>query len=227
MLKAALPALPGVNLIPGIAQEGQRPARPDAAPQGRRGRPATTSRRTPGSAGSRARTPCRFTYPHMLAFPLHMGIMTDSVVPVPRDRHGARREPITQHRPIAPGERLDVSASAVNLRPHAKGRVFDLVTTVHAPAGRPSGSRPRTTSASARATRQRRPSGTRSTRRARDRDRVEASRQPGPRVRRGLRRPQPDPPLPAHREGVRLPAPDRPRHVEQGPVRGGVREPSA
>jgi len=42
---------------------------------------------------------------------------------------------ITQHRPITPGERLDVSASAVDLRPHAKGRVFDLVTTVTTSGG--------------------------------------------------------------------------------------------
>ncbi len=37
---------------------------------------------------------------------------------------------ITRHRPIAPAESLDVSATAVNLRAHPKGRIFDLVTTV-------------------------------------------------------------------------------------------------
>ncbi|MEO7350396.1 MAG: MaoC/PaaZ C-terminal domain-containing protein, partial [Marmoricola sp.] len=37
---------------------------------------------------------------------------------------------ITRHRPISPSEKLDVSATAVNLRPHPKGRVFDLVATV-------------------------------------------------------------------------------------------------
>ena len=37
---------------------------------------------------------------------------------------------ITQHRLIAPTERLDVSATARNLRPHPKGKLFDLATTV-------------------------------------------------------------------------------------------------
>jgi acyl dehydratase len=59
-----------------------------------------------------------------------MGIMTDSSFPFPAigTVHLANR--ITQHRPISPVEKLDVTATAVNLRPHAKGRVFDLVTTV-------------------------------------------------------------------------------------------------
>ena len=39
---------------------------------------------------------------------------------------------ITRHRSIAPTEMLDVSATAVGLRPHPRGRVFDLVTTVQA-----------------------------------------------------------------------------------------------
>ncbi len=37
---------------------------------------------------------------------------------------------ITRHRLVLPTERLDVSATAVNLRAHPKGQVFDLVTTV-------------------------------------------------------------------------------------------------
>ena len=71
-----------------------------------------------------------FTYPHMLAFPLHMGIMTDGSFPFPAIGTVHVGNSITQHRPIAPEETLDVSASAVNLRPHPKGKVFDLVTTV-------------------------------------------------------------------------------------------------
>ena len=70
------------------------------------------------------------TYPHMLAFPLHMGIMTDGSFPFPAIGTVHLANTITQHRPIAPTERLDVSATARNLRPHPKGRVFDLVTTV-------------------------------------------------------------------------------------------------
>ena len=71
-----------------------------------------------------------FTYPHMLAFPLHMGIMTDGSFPYPAIGTVHLRNAITQHRPIAPTEALDVSATAQNLRPHPKGKVFDLVTDV-------------------------------------------------------------------------------------------------
>ena len=129
-----------------------------------------------------------FTYPHMLAFPLHMGIMTDCVVPVPRDRHGPRAATaITQHRPIAPAERLDVSATAVNLRPHAKGRVFDLVTTVTSAGGETvwesTSNYLRLGKGDEDAKAERDPFDVV----ARHRHRVEAARQPRPRVRRGLR----------------------------------------
>src|ERR1700750_2282449 len=129
MLKAALPVLPGVNLIPGIAKKGGE-------------LPDLTLRRTgveidADHAAAHAQVcgfePSQtlpFTYPHMLAFPLHMGIMTDSSFPFPAIGTVHVGNTITQHRRISPAERLDVSASAVNLRPHAKGRVFDLVTTV-------------------------------------------------------------------------------------------------
>ena len=66
----------------------------------------------------------------MLAFPLHMGIMTDGSFPFPAIGTVHVGNSITRHRPISPSEKLDVSATAVNLRPHPKGRVFDLVTTV-------------------------------------------------------------------------------------------------
>ena len=73
-----------------------------------------------------------FTYPHMLAFPLHMGIMTDGSFPYPAIGTVHVRNAITRHRPIAPTEILDVSARADNLRAHPKGTVFDLLTTVWA-----------------------------------------------------------------------------------------------
>jgi acyl dehydratase len=129
MLKAALPVLPGVNLIPGIAKKGS--SLPDLTLRRKdvevEADHVAAYARVCGFEPSQA---LPFTYPHMLAFPLHMGIMTDSSFPFPAigTVHVGNR--ITQHRPIAPSERLDVSATAANLRPHPKGRVFDLVTTV-------------------------------------------------------------------------------------------------
>src|SRR4051795_7576193 len=129
MLKAALPVLPGVNLIPGIAKKGGE--LPDLTLHREdigidAGHVAAYAR----VCGFEPSQTLPFTYPHMLAFPLHMGIMTDASFPFPAIGTVHVGNTITQHRPISPTERLAVSASAVNLRPHAKGRVFDLVTTV-------------------------------------------------------------------------------------------------
>jgi acyl dehydratase len=129
MLKAALPALPGVNLIPGIARKG------GPLPDLRLTRPGVAIDREHVAAYAAV---CGFapsdllplTYPHMLAFPLHMAIMTDGSFPYPAIGTVHLRNAITRHRPIAPGEVLDVTAIATNLRGHAKGKVFDLVTTI-------------------------------------------------------------------------------------------------
>ncbi|HEY0905202.1 MAG TPA: MaoC/PaaZ C-terminal domain-containing protein [Marmoricola sp.] len=129
MLKAALPALPGVNLIPGIRKSG------GALPDLRLTRPGIRLDRDHVAAYAKV---CGFapsetlplTYPHMLGFPLHMAIMTDGSFPYPAIGTVHLRNAITQHRPIAPSEVLDATAIATNRRPHAKGTAFDLVTTV-------------------------------------------------------------------------------------------------
>ncbi len=131
MLKAALPVLPGVNLLPGVAKHGNE--LPDLTLHRRdvavdRDHVAAYAR----VCGFEPSQALPVTYPHMLAFGLHMGIMTDGSFPFPAigTVHLANR--ITAHRPLAPTERLDVDATARDLRPHPKGRVFDLVTTVSA-----------------------------------------------------------------------------------------------
>ena len=129
MLRAALPVLPGVNLIPGIRKSG--------GPL-----PDLTLRRTDVAVdrdhvaayaevcGFEPSQTLPFTYPHMLAFPLHMGIMTDASFPFPAIGTVHVGNSITRHRPISPTERLEITTSAADLRAHAKGQVFDLVTTV-------------------------------------------------------------------------------------------------
>ncbi|WP_206784354.1 MaoC/PaaZ C-terminal domain-containing protein [Amycolatopsis sp. MtRt-6] len=68
------------------------------------------------------------TYPHMLAFPLQMALMTEPGFPFPLLGmvHVANR--ITQHRPLRVGEPLTVRVRAENLRPHEKGRQFDVIS---------------------------------------------------------------------------------------------------
>jgi len=69
------------------------------------------------------------TYPHVLAFPLAMGLMSGADFPFPVVGlvHIANR--ITLHRPIDAGSRLDLSVRAADLRPHERGRQFDVVAT--------------------------------------------------------------------------------------------------
>lgn len=69
------------------------------------------------------------TYTHILASPLAMRLMTASDFPFPVIGlvHVANR--IELVRPIDVGEPLDLSVRAADLRPHDRGRQFDIVAT--------------------------------------------------------------------------------------------------
>ena len=66
------------------------------------------------------------TYPHMLAFPLHLKLMTDPSFPFPAIGLVHIYNQITQHRPIDAGEALDIRVWATDLRPHPRGRQFSI-----------------------------------------------------------------------------------------------------
>lgn len=129
MLRAALPALPGVSILPGVKKSGG--ALPDL----------TLVRKgvsiDPAHVAAYAKV-CGFPtkdtlplpYPHMLAFPLHMSLMTDASFPFAALGTVHLENVITQHRAIAPSEKFDVKVWAENLRPHAKGQVYDVMTEV-------------------------------------------------------------------------------------------------
>ena len=75
------------------------------------------------------------TYPHLLAFPLHLAILTDPSFPFPAVGAVHLTNSITGHRPVAVGETVTVTTRAAEVRPHPKGRTVDVVTSVDA-AGR-------------------------------------------------------------------------------------------
>ena len=79
---------------PGSASRGgrRRAARPGAHPARRRASTPLTWRRYAEVCGFPRKDTLPVTYPHVLAFPLHLAIMTDGVVPVPRHRHRAPGE---------------------------------------------------------------------------------------------------------------------------------------
>ena len=70
------------------------------------------------------------TYPHMLAFPLSMDLMTRLSFPFGVIGLVHVENLVERVRPIRADERLDVSVSTADLRPHARGRQFDVVAKV-------------------------------------------------------------------------------------------------
>lgn len=67
------------------------------------------------------------TYPHILAFPLAMALMTERSFPFPLLGLVHVANTIEQKRPIDAGETLDFAVWAENLRPHRRGRQLDVV----------------------------------------------------------------------------------------------------
>lgn len=130
MLKAAAPTIPGVSALPGLKKTGSKelPAftleRHDVAVE------PSHVRAYESVCGFPHKDTLPVPYLHMLAFPLHMAVMTDPEFPFPAMGTVHLENTITQHRAATAAERFDVSVSATNLRAHAKGRVFDMITEV-------------------------------------------------------------------------------------------------
>lgn len=130
LLKAALPSIPVVNQLPGVKKA------PVSGFSGlTRTRPPVTVER--GAVEAYARV-CGFPikdvaplpYAHMLVFEQQMAIMSDPAFPAPAIGTVHLENSITQHRPIAIGETLDVLAKVGAPLAHAKGRVFEFRTEV-------------------------------------------------------------------------------------------------
>jgi acyl dehydratase len=134
LLKAALPSLPGIGALPGVrksggAFDGLSVTRPPVAVE--RGHVEAYAE----VCGFPAKDVAPLTYPHMLAFPLHMALMSDPAFPAPAIGTVHLENSISQHRPVRVGETLEVAASVGPPRPHPKGEVFEFVTTVRAGGG--------------------------------------------------------------------------------------------
>jgi acyl dehydratase len=130
LLRAALPAVPGVNRLPGV-RKGPRSAFAGLAYD----RPTVIADRKDVDAyaavcGFPRKDTLPLTYPHLLAFPLHMAIMSDQAFPFPAIGTVHLENSISAHRPIAVGEALDVTTAVAAPRAHAKGTALDFVTRV-------------------------------------------------------------------------------------------------
>jgi acyl dehydratase len=68
------------------------------------------------------------TYPHVLAFPLHMAVMADGSFPFGAVGLVHVENRLVQHRPIELGEELKLVVRPTALQPHKRGKTFSLVT---------------------------------------------------------------------------------------------------
>jgi len=135
LLKAALPSIPVVGQLPGVKKSS-------AASFTGLGfsRPVVTVERGHVDAyaavcGFPAKDVVPLPYPHLLAFPLHMAIMTDPVFPAPAIGTVHLENSVTAHRSIAIGESLAVTAHVGAAKPHPKGTIYEFVTEVRAADG--------------------------------------------------------------------------------------------
>jgi acyl dehydratase len=130
LVRSALPAIPVVNLLPGIRKSGA-----SELTGLDRHRPPLEIRREHVAAYARV---CGFpdkdtvpvTYPHILGFGLQLDVMADPAFPFPAIGSVHLANTITTHRPIAIGETVEVSVRAEHLKPHAKGRSVEFVSEV-------------------------------------------------------------------------------------------------
>jgi acyl dehydratase len=70
------------------------------------------------------------TYPHILAFPLQLSLMTDPSFPFPAIGLVHIHNRITQHRPVRSSEKLQVDVWATPVQDHPRGKQFSLRSEV-------------------------------------------------------------------------------------------------
>ncbi len=130
LLKAALPSIPVVNQLPGIRKTGDFHGLSFKRPVVGIQREHVTA--YAAVCGFPVKDTVPLTYPHVLAFPLHMAILGDPSFPFPAVGAVHLANSITQHRPLAVGETVTVTVRAEEVRPHPKGRTVDVLASVDA-----------------------------------------------------------------------------------------------
>jgi acyl dehydratase len=128
--KAALPMVPGASLLPFVpGGGGEIPEGLDLELSGVRAKPADVSAYAK-VCGFALRDTLQPTYPHMLAFPLHMAVMSNGRFPFGAVGLVHVENRIVQQRPIGVDEELTIRVRPTQLQPHPKGKTFSLETEV-------------------------------------------------------------------------------------------------
>jgi hypothetical protein len=127
LLRAALPSIPVVNQLPGVRKTGGDPSTLHEM------RTATVSRDHVSAyaevCGFPVKDTAPLTFPHVLAFPLHMAVMSSPAFPLPAIGTVHLANSITQHRPIEVGEDLQIEVHTSPVLAHPKGRAVDFLAT--------------------------------------------------------------------------------------------------
>jgi acyl dehydratase len=128
--RAALPMIPGASLLPFVpGGGGEIPEGLDLDLTGVRADPDDVAAYAK-VCGFALRDKLPPTYPHMLAFPLYMAVMSDGSFPFGAVGLVHVENSITQKRPIGIDEEMTIRVGPTKLQPHPKGQTFSLETEV-------------------------------------------------------------------------------------------------
>jgi acyl dehydratase len=128
--RAALPMIPGASLLPFVpGGGGEIPAGLDLELPGVKAEAADVAAYA-RVCGFSLRDTLPPTYPHMLAFPLHMAVMSDGSFPFGAVGLVHVENSIVQKRPIGIEEEMTIRVRPTQLQPHPKGKTFSLETEV-------------------------------------------------------------------------------------------------
>jgi len=128
--RAALPMIPGASLLPFVpGGGGEIPDGLDLELAGVTAKPEDVAAYAK-VCGFVLRDTLPPTYPHMLAFPLHMAVMSDGSFPFGAVGLVHVENSISQRRPIGIEEEMALRVRPTKLQPHPKGKTFSLETEV-------------------------------------------------------------------------------------------------
>ncbi len=119
--RAAAPMIPGASLLPFVPGGGGEIPELDLRAGRRRRRARADVAAYAKVCGFALRDTLPPTYPHMLAFPLHMAVMADGSFPFGAVGLVHVENRIAQQRPIGIGEELTIRVRPTKLQPHPQG----------------------------------------------------------------------------------------------------------
>lgn len=123
--RAAAPLIPGASLLPFVPGGGGEIPETELVLAGARPDPEAVAAYA-RVCGFSLRDTLPPTYPHVLAFPLHMALMADGGFPFGAVGLVHVENRIVQHRPLGIGEELKLVVRPTPLRPHRRGQTFAI-----------------------------------------------------------------------------------------------------